>query len=239
MASLSAPLPDKYKEGLAIPAAKELNTSDYVIEANSSEIHNYLAAKLPKADRKEVPGEFKKTLVLAAQKPKGGRSKTVRKSKKQLSARERRSLGLFRLPRRGLAYSSFLALHRLWVAYMEELLDLAGLQAQGWAPAGAEEPSSDVDSEVDKQAGSDHDGRIAAVKSRVGVPVAAKKGGAKSVSPERKKVLEPVSQPVAVQKKKRRVLSAPPAPNGESPEARADKKPNSKRSKQNRAASVE
>jgi len=140
MASLSAPLPDKYKEGLAIPAAKELNTSDYVIEANSSEIHNYLAAKLPKADRKEVPGEFKKTLVLAAQKPKGGRSKTVRKSKKQLSARERRSLGLFRLPRRGLAYSSFLALHRLWVAYMEELLDLAGLQAQGWAPAGAEEP---------------------------------------------------------------------------------------------------
>ena len=49
MASLSAPLPDKYKEGLAIPAAKELNTSDYVIEANSSEIHNYLAAKLPKA----------------------------------------------------------------------------------------------------------------------------------------------------------------------------------------------
>ena len=89
----------------------------------------------------QVRSEFKKTLVLAAQKPKDARrKKPVRKSRRQLTAGERRKLGLARLPKRGLKYQSFIPLHTMWQQYMEELLDLGGLEAQGWSPNMNEEP---------------------------------------------------------------------------------------------------
>jgi len=107
----------------------------------SSDLKDFFAKKLPPGDRKEVAGEFKKTLVLAAQKPKKGKGpQQVRKSKKQLTAKERRNLGLFRLPKKGLQYSSYLPLHNLWTGYMKELLDLEGLEASGWKPGLNEEP---------------------------------------------------------------------------------------------------
>jgi len=107
----------------------------------AGDLKDFFAKKLPPGDRKEVAGEFKKTLVLAAQKPKGkGPQNQVRKSKKQLTAKERRNLGLFRLPKRGLQYSSFLPLHNLWAGYMKELLDLEGLETSGWKPGLNEEP---------------------------------------------------------------------------------------------------
>jgi len=106
----------------------------------AGDLKDFFAKKLPPGDRKEVTGEFKKTLVLAAQRPKKGKGPQVRKSKKQLTAKERRNLGLFRLPKRGLQYSSFLPLHNLWAGYMNELLDLEGLEASGWKPCLNEEP---------------------------------------------------------------------------------------------------
>jgi len=106
----------------------------------AGDFKDFFAKKLPPGDRKEVAGEFKKTLVLAAQRPKKGKGTPVRKSKKQLTAKERRNLGLFRLPKRGLQYSSFLPLHNLWTGYMKELLDLEGLEATGWKPCLNEEP---------------------------------------------------------------------------------------------------
>jgi ribonuclease P protein subunit POP4 len=139
--SYTRPLPAKYTKGQAMPDLKDISNGDYSERSDSSDIQNFLASKLPPGDRREVAQEFKKTLVLAAQAPKGGRRKqNVRKSKKQLTAKERRALGLFRLPRRGLSYPSFLPLHRLWTDYMAELLDLPGLEASGWKPGLTEEP---------------------------------------------------------------------------------------------------
>jgi len=140
--SFSEPLPLKYSENSSLPSLKDIGngSADYKEHSESTDIQKYFASKLPKADRREVQGEFKKTLVLAAQKPKVARRKPVRKSKKQLTAKERRSLGLFRLPKRGLLYSSFLPLHDLWTQYMTELLDLPGLESTGWSPNLLEEP---------------------------------------------------------------------------------------------------
>jgi len=100
----------------------------------TSDLKTFLESKLPHGDKKEVNGEFKKVLVLAAQKSKQKKQKPVRKSKQYLTAKERRTLGLYRLPKKGLKYSSFLPLHSLWTGYMEELLDLANLEKGGWAP---------------------------------------------------------------------------------------------------------
>ena len=98
-------------------------------------LKNLLQTRLPPGDKKEIDGEFKKTLVLAYQKPKVGKNKKQnRKSKKPLTAREKRALGLYRLPKRGLQYSSFVSLNSLWLGYMEELLDLESLEKGGWSP---------------------------------------------------------------------------------------------------------
>lgn len=98
-----------------------------------------LETRLPPGDRKEIDGEFKKTLVLGYQKRKVSKKKSCRKSNKPLTAREKRALGLYRLPKKGLQYSSFLSLHSLWSGYMRELLDIETLQSAGWTPNLAEE----------------------------------------------------------------------------------------------------
>ena len=46
-----------------------------------------------------------------------------RSSKKYLSARERRAMGLNRLPREGLSCADLLPLHDLWKGYMADLVD--------------------------------------------------------------------------------------------------------------------
>ena len=133
--NLCQPLPERYMKGLDVVGSEKGHKKE-----QPSELKDFFANKLPPGDRKEVAGEFKKTLVLAAQRPKKGKGLQVRKSKKELTAKERRNLGLFRLPKRGLQYSSFLPLHNLWSGYMKELLDLGGLEASGWKPGLNEEP---------------------------------------------------------------------------------------------------
>jgi len=133
--NICQPLPERFTKGS--------NEDSENGHKKASDLKEFFAKKLPPGDRKEVAGEFKKTLVLAAQRPKGkgkGPQNQVRKSKKQLTAKERRNLGLFRLPKKGLQYSSFLPLHNLWTGYMKELLDLEGLETSGWKPGLNEEP---------------------------------------------------------------------------------------------------
>ena len=97
-------------------------------------IRTLFEGHLPPGDVKEINAEFKKTCVLSYQKPKRTKSKPIRKSKKPLTAKEKRSLGLYRLPKKGLKYSSFEALNSMWNGYMKELLDLESLESGGWSP---------------------------------------------------------------------------------------------------------
>jgi len=112
----------------------------FVPRGSEKGLKEFIGGKLPASDKKEVDGEFKKVLVLAGQKSKSQPKKQPRKSNKGLSATERRSLGLYRLPKKGLLYSSFLPLHSLWLGYMAELLNLESLEAGGWEPNLEEEP---------------------------------------------------------------------------------------------------
>merc|ERR1712218_273475 len=91
--NLCQPLPERYMKGLDVVGSEKGHKKD-----QPTELKDFFANKLPPGDRKEVAGEFKKTLVLAAQRPKKGKGLQVRKSKKQLTAKERRNLGLFRPP---------------------------------------------------------------------------------------------------------------------------------------------
>ena len=106
---------------------------------NPDSFKTLLENRLPPGDKKEINGEFRKTLVLSYQKPKLVKRKPVRKTKKPLTSKEKRDLGLHRLPKKGLKYSSFESLHQLWLGYMTELLDLQTLEAGGWSPNLCEE----------------------------------------------------------------------------------------------------
>jgi len=114
-----APLPQTYSKSME----------------NNIDPKTFFSSRLPPADRKEVDEEFKKTVVLSAQKRKKNISANPRVSKKYLTSSERRKLCLYRLPKIGMRYEQFVPMHNLWVAYMTELLDLGSMEKAGWTPS--------------------------------------------------------------------------------------------------------
>ena len=78
------PLPESYTAGL--PGCQQ-------------DAKVFFEAKVAQCDRNEVEAEFKRTLVLETQKSRRARVKKPRVSKKALTAREKRDLGLARLPK--------------------------------------------------------------------------------------------------------------------------------------------
>lgn len=123
---LCDPLPESFYNNIKNPA---------------DDAKTFLESKVNEADRREVADEFKKTLVLEAQRSKRRqRQRKPRISKKELTAREKRNLGLNRLPKVGLKYEQFKALHALWLEYMSELLEVQALKATGWKPDNMEDP---------------------------------------------------------------------------------------------------
>jgi len=119
------PLPESYTAGL--PGCQQ-------------DAKIFFEAKVAECDRNEVEAEFKRTLVLEAQKSKRARVKKPRISKKALTAREKRDLGLDRLPKVGLVYSKFEGLHALWTEYMANLLNIQQLKDSKWVPGNFEDP---------------------------------------------------------------------------------------------------
>ena len=62
------------------------------------------------------------------------KTRKPRPSKKQLTAREKRNLGLYRLPKTGLQYASFTELADLWREYMRGLIGADALNKSAWKP---------------------------------------------------------------------------------------------------------
>jgi len=86
-----------------------------------------LKEHLPPSEQKEIDDELKKTASLqrtrlAKAKIKKPQPKR-RSSKKYLTARERRSMGLNRLPKEGISYDDMRPLHELWKGYITDLVD--------------------------------------------------------------------------------------------------------------------
>jgi hypothetical protein len=54
------------------------------------------------------------------------------KKKKQLSLKQRRELGLYKINRTGMKYKDFEELHCLWKEYMRNCLDLEELEKRGY-----------------------------------------------------------------------------------------------------------
>ncbi|XP_023326524.1 ribonuclease P protein subunit p29 isoform X2 [Eurytemora carolleeae] len=123
-----APLPDTFYSNL--PG----------LEHEAKDATEFFETRVKESDRREIPDEFKKTIVLEAQKLRRAQTRKPRISKKMLTSKEKRDLGLNRLPKVGLNYQQFQALNDLWRTYIIELLELDSLKKSGWEPGNLEEP---------------------------------------------------------------------------------------------------
>lgn len=81
-----------------------------------------------------VQDVFKRYLILNCPKSRKKWKNKPRISAKELTAREKRSLGLDRLPKTGLQYTNFTELSTLWQDYMKDLLGTEVLKATKWTP---------------------------------------------------------------------------------------------------------
>jgi len=97
-------------------------------------LKEFLADSLPQSEKKEIDDEFKKTLSMTkGQKAKkikvGGKQQQRRRKGQYLTARERRDLGLNRLPR-SIDFHDFDEMHSLWLDYMRSVVGKRGPSPQ-------------------------------------------------------------------------------------------------------------
>jgi len=101
-------------------------------------LKQFLTQNLPASERKEIDGEFKKTLAFSrkGQKVKKAKAKRTRKGQ-YLTSNERRKLGLNRLPKRGLNFADFHEVHDLWLDYMRKVIGYPAPEQQPRSSVGA------------------------------------------------------------------------------------------------------
>nr|CAD7199860.1 unnamed protein product [Timema douglasi] len=94
-------------------------------------VTDFLKLSLAKKVWTEIGPEFRKTLSLTKYKGKPRKVKP-RDRKTYLSRKERKSLGLNKIEKKGLLFRDFLPLHQLWKEYMRSHLDTETLEASGF-----------------------------------------------------------------------------------------------------------
>jgi len=111
----------------------ELPTHLFKKKGGKKSLKEFLVESLPQSERKEIEDEFKKTLSMSkGHKAKlikvGGKQQQKRRKGQYLTARERRDLGLNRLPKRGLNFQDFDQMHSLWLDYMRSVVGNLGVK---------------------------------------------------------------------------------------------------------------
>jgi ribonuclease P protein subunit POP4 len=121
----------KAYDKLFVPLPPELGgSSEPSEECTKESVIDFLKAHVPASDQKEIEDELRKNVPLSKQKDKKIKKPQPKRKGKYLTARERRDLGLYKLPKEGgLKYSNFRNLHKLWLDYIREVLRLEGQPA--------------------------------------------------------------------------------------------------------------
>ncbi|XP_023713346.1 ribonuclease P protein subunit p29 isoform X1 [Cryptotermes secundus] len=114
-----------------LPEAIQEATRVEELQSHNEFIKEMVMASLPKSKQSTVDSEFKRKFVLLKFRPAGKKHVPYRK-KKQLSLKQRRELGLYKINRTGMKYKDFEELHCLWKEYMRSCLDLEELAKRGF-----------------------------------------------------------------------------------------------------------
>lgn len=114
-----------------VPNGLTGQASTFTRKNSNEELKEFLQNLIPSSDQKDIDSELKKTVSLVKSHPqivinkKINQKRQPRKCKKFLTSKERRELGLYRLPKKGLKYETYVELNHLWLGYIRELVDFA------------------------------------------------------------------------------------------------------------------
>ena len=100
----------------------ELPSKILCLDEKKKDLKEFLRENLPQSERKEIDDEFKKTLVFRRSQQKAKKSRKRQRKGQYLTSHERRTLGLNKLPKKGLRFSDFHQMHGLWKEYMRKVI---------------------------------------------------------------------------------------------------------------------
>ncbi|PSN52928.1 hypothetical protein C0J52_03012 [Blattella germanica] len=101
------------------------------IESDMDLIEDMLTTRLPQHRRAGVVDEMRKNYLLMKFKTLDLKKRLQKRKKTQLSLKERRELGMYKIYRKGMKYKDFQDLHCLWKQYISNYLDLKELRKRG------------------------------------------------------------------------------------------------------------
>lgn len=100
-------------------------SSDEKIDKQSADaIINFVKSNVSRSDVPNVEAELKKDFVLAKRKSKTQKKKARKKKTRNLTRKEKKSLGFYSLPRRGVKYDDVLPMNAIWLEYINTMLEL-------------------------------------------------------------------------------------------------------------------
>lgn len=87
-------------------------------------IVGFLKSNVSKSGQQNIEAELKTDFVLAKKRGKGQKRKSKNKKVRCLTRVEKKSLGFYAIPRRGVKYDDVLPLNKMWLKYISEVLEL-------------------------------------------------------------------------------------------------------------------
>jgi ribonuclease P protein subunit POP4 len=128
------------ENNLAFMQPLPVEMTKHLDDTKEDDLEEFLAQRISFRDHGQIDDVFKRRLFLEGDKTRKKWKKKPRVGKHQLTAKEKRNLGLDRLPKTGLQFTNFTDLSNLWLTYMRDLLGTDGLIKSGWSPGNLEEP---------------------------------------------------------------------------------------------------
>ncbi|XP_046387044.1 ribonuclease P protein subunit p29 isoform X2 [Ischnura elegans] len=117
---------------LPAEVAQKLRLNQSSEETGQSLLQRFLETSLPESDQKGIDKELKRNIILCKLRNADSRKISQRNAKKELSLREKRKLGLFKIKKYSFKFRDFIALHELWKDYMNKCLAVEFLEKTGW-----------------------------------------------------------------------------------------------------------
>lgn len=87
-------------------------------------IVGFLKANVAKSGISNIDAELKTELVLAKKRSKTQKRKTKKKKVRGLTRKDKTGLGFYKIARNSVKYNDVLPMNKIWLEYMNELLDL-------------------------------------------------------------------------------------------------------------------
>ncbi|XP_028159419.1 ribonuclease P protein subunit p29 [Ostrinia furnacalis] len=87
-------------------------------------IVNFVKSNVPRSDVPNVEAELKKDFVLAKRRSRTRKQKAKKKKVKNLTRKEKKSLGFYSIPRDSVKYADVQPMNDIWLEYISNMLEL-------------------------------------------------------------------------------------------------------------------